>query len=164
MKRALLIGIFLSLFALPAKTDELDEILEYLNKNALSINIVARLLDHNDVEIWNAESSRITVAGRAVNIILVGREVVIDASITAFGSIDKTLILVANGELWISGNPTEGMKYKSFVKSLPVLVGESIILFPFGSDGVAVDDERKIHSVQLEIQLLPYQSETASPE
>ena len=133
--------------------DDLDEILRYLSDKVLSVHITARLLDKDQVIVWDAESSHITNVGKAVNIRLVGSGVVIDSYITPFGNLDETLVLVANGEMWFADGNQEGIRYESFIKSVPVRAGEKVIFFPLG---VAVDSQTNIYTIQLEIQILPY--------
>ena len=133
--------------------DDLDEILKYLSDKVLSVHITARLLDEDQIIVWDAESSHITNMGKAINIRLVGSGVIIDSYITPFGNLDETLVLVANGEMWFSDQRQEGLRYESFIKSMPVKAGEKVIFFPLG---VAVDSQTNIYTVQLEIEILPY--------
>lgn len=151
---------FLLLPTLSAQDEELlEDILDFLQDQALSVHIVIRLLDGDEVNVWDVEFERVTVTGRAVNVRLVGEDIVIDAFLTPFGDIENNLLLVAYGQLWFTSGPDRGLKYESFMKSLPVAPGERIILFPLG---VAVDDETNIYTIQLEIQLLPYKSAGAN--
>lgn len=132
--------------------DDLTDILEFISDKALSVRIRLRLLDKDEEITWDAESDHITVVGRAINIRLVATDVIIDSYITPFGDLEDNLVLVANGEIWFATRE-EGIRYQSFIKSLPVKWGEKIILFPLG---VAVDSETNIYTIQLEIDILPY--------
>ena len=135
--------------------DPLDEILEYFEDKAITVHIVIRLLDNRKVLVWDAEYTEATVAGRALKVRLVGEDVVIEAYVLPFGSIESDLKIVAYGQLWFSEGPDEGIQYESFMKSLPVEPGERVILLPLG--GYAVDSETETYyTIQLEIQLFPY--------
>lgn len=133
---------------------EIEDILRYLKDKIVSVHIITRLIDQDEESVWDAESTQLTVAGRAVKLRLEGEGIVINTSITPFGGIEDTLLLVAQGEVLLSGSEDEGVKYESFLKSLPVEAGEKIIFFPLG---VVVDAETNIYTVQLEIQVFPYQ-------
>lgn len=136
--------------------DDVEDILEFINDKALSVRIRLRLLDRDEEITWDAESSHVTVVGRAVNIRLVSKDMIIDSYITPFGGADDKLVLVANGEIWYS-NPGEknGVRYETFIKSLPVKSGEKVIFFPLG---VAVDSDANIYTIQLEIDIQPYKA------
>lgn len=138
-----------------------EDILEYLEDKAFTVHLVIRLLDANEVIVWDVEHTDVTVAGRALNVRLVGEDIVIDAFLTPFGSLESNLMIVAYGQLWFTGGPEEGVKYESFMKSLPVDPGERVIFFPLG---VAVDADTNIYTIQLEIQLLPYQDDSTGAE
>ena len=153
MKRRAVILLLILLAAAGLRADELDEILKYLSDKVLSVHITARLIDKDQIIVWDAESSHITNVGKAVNIRLVGSGVIIDSYITPFGNLDETLVLVANGEMWFSNSRQEGLRYESFIKSVPVKAGEKVIFFPLG---VAVDSQTNIYTIQLEIEILPY--------
>ena len=153
MKQGAVILLLILLAAAGLHADELDEILKYLSDKVLSVHITARLIDKDQIIVWDAESSHITNVGKAVNIRLVGSGVIIDSYITPFGNLDETLVLVANGEMWFSNNRQEGLRYESFIKSVPVRAGEKVIFFPLG---VAVDSQTNIYTIQLEIEILPY--------
>ena len=154
MKKGVAAILLFLLLAFAVSGDDLEDILRFLSDKVMSVQIKLRLLDQDEEITWDAESTRITVVGRAINIRLVGPSVVIDSYITPFGDIDENLVLVANGEIWFASEAEdEGTRYESFIKSLPVVRGESIIFFPLG---VAVDSDTNIYTIQLEIKLLSY--------
>ena len=154
MKRTVLVALLAFSQIAAATADDLDQILDFLSDKALSVQIRLHLLDKDEEITWNAESTHITVVGRAVNVRLVARDVIIDSYITPFGDFDSNLVLVANGEIWYTNpGPKEGIRYESFIKSLPVRTGEKIIFFPLG---VAVDSDANIYTIQLEIDIQPY--------
>jgi hypothetical protein len=134
--------------------DDVEDMLEFISDKALSVQIRLRLLDKDKEITWDAESAHITVVGRAVNIRLVASDVIIDSYITPFGDLGENLVLVANGEIWYTNPGVEkGIRYESFIKSLPVKTGEKVIFFPLG---VAVDSDTNIYTIQLEIDIRPY--------
>lgn len=135
--------------------DDVDQLFDFLSGKVLSVSIELKLLDGNREISWDAESSHITVVGRSVNVRLVAEELIIDAYITPFGSVDSNLVLVANGEIWFSEKESDnGIRYESFIKSLPVKKDEKVIFFPLG---VAVDSDTNIYTLQMEISIQPYE-------
>ena len=163
MRKRIRIGFLLWILVSPAvfSQDTLSQILEYLTNTALSVHISVRLLGENKEIEWDAESTFVTVSGRAVKVFLVGEDILINAYITPFGDIREKLLLVAYGELVLVGESEETIKYETFLKSLPVDPGESVIFFPLG---IAVDSETNIYTIELEIQLLPYRESEQGAE
>jgi len=156
---ALLLGAVISFYA---AADDVDELLRFISDKVLSVRIKLSLLDKNREITWDAESTHITVVGRSVNLRLVASEMIIDAYITPFGSIDENLVLVANGEIWLSGEEEgNGIRYESFIKSLPIEADEKAIFFPLG---IAVDSETNIYTLQMEISLQPYKEFSTQAE
>jgi hypothetical protein len=158
MVRRALACLAVCLFGYSASADDsdlIDDILDYFQDKAFTVHLVVRLLDDEEVIVWDVEHTDVTVAGRALNVRLVGDDIIIDAFLTPFGSVDSNLMIVAYGQLWFKDRLDEGVKYESFMKSLPVEPGERVIFFPLG---VAVDSNTNIYTIQLEIQLLPYRN------
>ena len=155
MKRAALVFLLgvASLFS--ANADDVDQLLDFISGKVLSVSIELKLLDSNRELSWDAESSHVTVVGRSVNVRLVAEELIIDAYITPFGDFASNLVLVANGEIWFSEQEGENrIRYESFIKSLPVKPDEKVIFFPLG---VAVDSDTNIYTLQMEINIQPYE-------
>jgi hypothetical protein len=154
LKRAALVALLALGRLMTAGADDLDQLLEFIDDKALSVQIKLHLLDQDAEITWDAESTHVTVVGRAVNVRLVASDVIIDSYITPFGDFEGNLMLVANGEIWYTNpGPSEGIRYESFIKSLPVEPGEKVIFFPLG---VAVDSDANIYTIQLEIEIEPY--------
>lgn len=132
-----------------------NELLRYLEENALSMHIVARVKEPGMEELWTTESKKVTVSGRAVQVRLSGENVIIFAELIPYMNSDRTILLVARGEVWAQDSASEGVKYYSTMKSLPVSPGESVIFFPLGR---AMDQQRNIYTIELEISVIPYSS------
>ena len=154
--QCLLLSLLVNLAGSAQEIDPLDEIIDYLRDKSFTVRIAIRLLDGDELIVWDVEHTEVTVAGRALNVRLVGEDIVIDAFITPFGSVETNFMLVAYGQLWVTSGPEEGVRYESFMKSLPVESGERVIFFPLG---VAVDSDTNIYTIELEIQLLPHSNE-----
>jgi len=134
--------------------DDVEELLDFISDKDLSVHISLSLLDKDHEISWDAESTHITVVGRSVNLRLVAKELVIDAYITPFGELGENLVLVANGEIWFSDPENgNGIRYETFIKSLPIETGEKVIFFPLG---VAVDSDTNIYTIQVEISVQPH--------
>ncbi len=143
--------IFLPVFHISGYEDTSN--LKFLEDKTFTVNISIRLISEEQVNIWNTESSKITISGRAVNVKLYGEDILINADITPYLKEDNTILLVAQGEFWISSREEEGVNYYTTMQSLPVESGEKIIFFPLG---LALDSESNIYTIELEIQVMPY--------
>lgn len=137
----------------------LEDPLEYIQDKAVTVYITTRVVGNDRTDIWKAESERLTVSGKSVNVTLNGEDLKVQAHIIPFVHDDGSILLVAKGEVWEShGDKSEDKKYYTTVRSLPVQPGESVIFFPVG---LAVDSEEQIYSIELEIKVKPYNEEQA---
>lgn len=133
--------------------EELGEVLKHLQGKTVSVDINVRIIDEEGESVWNAESRRLTVSGRSVTVTMEGDNIEIHAQIIPFINQDNTILLVAKGEVWIGAGTKEEKEYYSTMKSLPVKAGESIMFFPVG---VAVDTDKNVYSIEMEIKVTPY--------
>lgn len=130
-----------------------DNILQYLEENAINVHIEARVTSPGQSQVWRTESRNVTISGRAVEVKLTGENVIIFADIIPYVNQDRTILLVAKGEVWTQADPAAGVKYYSTMKSLPVRPGESVIFFPLGR---AMDQEQNVYNIELEISVILY--------
>ncbi|MFP4179037.1 MAG: hypothetical protein ACLFNZ_00865 [Spirochaetaceae bacterium] len=133
--------------------EELGEVLKHLQGKTVSVDINVRIIGEEGESVWNAESRRLTVSGRSVTVTMEGDNIEIHAQIIPFINQDNTILLVAKGEVWIGSGTKEEKEYYSTMKSLPVKAGESIMFFPVG---VAVDTDKNVYSIEMEIKVTPY--------
>ncbi len=134
--------------------EELEHVLDYLQKEAVSVDITARITGEKGRNVWDTESRRLTVSGRSVTVSLDGDNIRVVAHIIPFLNEDNSILLVAKGEVWIHSDSQEDTKYYSTMKSLPVKAGESIMFFPVG---VAVDVDKNVYTIEMEIRVSPYE-------
>lgn len=127
--------------------------LDLVKGQALTVNVVARVMQSGHVTVWNMESRKITISGRAVQVRLEGDNVLVVAHLIPYLSTDHTILLVALGQVWAPAQNQKGYKYYSTMKSLPITPGEKVFFFPFG---MAVDQKSNVYTVELEIQVAPY--------
>jgi hypothetical protein len=132
-----------------------DSIFDYLEDNALSVHIEARVTMPGESQVWRTESKNVTISGRAVAVKLTGENIIIFADIIPYVNEDRTILLVAKGEVWTQTDHSSGVKYYSTMKSLPVKPGESVIFFPLGR---AMDQKQNVYTIELEISVVPYSS------
>jgi hypothetical protein len=118
------------------------------------VHILARVVEPDKEDVWLTESRKVTISGRAVQVKLSGENLVIFADIIPYMNADRTILLVAKGQVWAQEEMEEGVKYYSTMKSLPVESGESVLFFPLGR---AMDQQQNIYSIELEITVVPYQ-------
>ena len=142
----------------PIAPEELEEELEYLFDKALRLDISARItsLDGEQV-VWNMDLTRVTLAGRAVQVRLDGSNVTVVAEFTPYVQDDGSLILVAEGRTWLSGEDDEAVRYRTSFKSLPIRLGEPVLFFPLGNRPVTVRrNEPEQFNIELEINVESY--------
>lgn len=134
--------------------EEFRKALEYLQGEAVSVNINARITGQDGKSVWNAESQRLTISGRSVTVTMEGETIKVVANIIPFINDDNTILLVAKGEVWLSTGESRETEYYTTMKSLPVEAGESIMFFPVG---VAVDMEKNVYTIEMEIKVNFYE-------
>ena len=142
----------------PLDPGELKDELESLFDKALQLEISARItsLDGEEV-VWNMDLTRVTLAGRAVQVRLDGSNVTVLAEFTPYVQDDGTLILVAEGRTWLTGEDEDGVRYRTSFKSLPIRLGEPVLFFPLGNRPVTVGrEETEQFNIELEINVVSY--------
>lgn len=142
----------------PLEPEELEEELETLFQDALQLEISARIitLDGEDV-VWNMDLTRVTLAGRAVQVRLDGSNVTVVAEFTPYVQDDGSLILVAEGRTWLSGEDEDAVRYRTSFKSLPIRLGEPVLFFPLGNRPVTVERaSSEQFNIELEINVVSY--------
>lgn len=157
MKRVTLLVVLLFLLVLfPAPSDDLENLLQLIQENAFKINISARVIEDNAVSVWNMEVSRLTIAGKTVNVKLTDENIIVIAHITPYVEDSETITLIAQGQVYLTNPESRKVQYMSTVKSLPVSLGERVIFYPLG-----YSEEKRNNQfvIELEIQVLPYQVE-----
>jgi hypothetical protein len=127
-----------------------------LRDRAVVLNIVARIVEQDQEEIWNSNNSKVTIMGRPVNMKLIGENVVVNVQFTPYQQENGRSLLVAQGQIWINV-PNEGVRYQTTLQSIPMEFGEQIYFFPLGK--VHSDDDA---SIEIRLELRPYQ-ENAEP-
>ncbi|MFO7850143.1 MAG: hypothetical protein R6V67_09310 [Spirochaetia bacterium] len=137
-------------------SEDLRSVFEHLQGRSISVDISVRITGEEGESIWNADSRRLTVSGRSVTVSMEGENIEIDAQIIPFINRDNTILLVAKGEVWVDTEEKEDKEYYSTMKSLPVKAGESIMFFPVG---VAVDNDKNVYTIEMEIKVTPYNAE-----
>jgi len=161
-RRRLTSIVFLFLATVPLFSQDavMDESLALLLEGAFTVNIAARIVDqdHNET-VWNMELTRITVAGKAVEIRMEGRNIVVEAEFTPYRQTNDSLILIAEGRTWITGTDPSDVQYRTSFTTLPIRLGEPVLFLPLGVNRVPVDTERFGRlNIELEVNVEPYQS------
>lgn len=160
MKRFYAIGL-LFIAAATLGANDIENALRLLAEQALSVNIVARITENGEETVWNMEVSRVTISGRAVTLRLDGSNVVALVQFTPYQDRDEGLLLVAQGQTWVSSEFSDDVKYRTSFKSMPISLGEPVVFFPLGArvDDIAVEnDEFGSFNIELEVQVVPYQA------
>jgi hypothetical protein len=126
--RLYLFGAFFLLAANYLRADDQNG----LKGRAVVLDINARVVEQNQVEIWNENHRRITIPGSPVGIRMVGTNVVVVAQFTPYLRKNGQNLLVAQGQIWIE-IPGQGISYQSTVQTIPIDFDDPIYFFPLGS-------------------------------
>jgi hypothetical protein len=141
--------------SLSAQDSSLEEMLPAFKGQAVVINIIARVIENNQQEIFNSVNSRVTIPGRPVGIKLVGSNLVVAVQFTPFFGRGGKNVLVAQGQIWIE-IPNEGIRYQTTLQAIPLEFGEQVYFYPLGS--VTKPEEARI---EVQLELLPYEGKEA---
>ena len=144
------------LFCSPFKgfSQDKDPSIESLLDQALVLKINAKLLTTQSNTSWNFNVARLTIPGRPVVLKLQGNNLQVIIGLTPYRDDPAAdfVVLVIQGEVWITETPGKQAKYLASLKTITVTMGEKINLYPLG---VSASDEKK-YNIELEIQVIPY--------
>lgn len=135
------------------------EALQQLLSKALSVTISARVLPSDtqgETPIWNAESTKLTIPGRSIKVRLDGDNVRIYLLCTPYLQEDGEVLLVAQGQVWLTEPTDREVKYSSTFYSIPLSFGEKVLFFPLGLSS-AEAQSRDYYNIELEIKIVPYE-------
>ncbi|MDR1956136.1 MAG: hypothetical protein LBQ30_04705 [Treponema sp.] len=130
----------------------LEELLPGLKERAVVFDIIARVVEKNQEEVWNSFNSKVTIPGKPVSLKLVGANILVAVQFTPYFRGDK-LLIVAQGQIWVD-IPNQGIQYQTTIQTIPLEFGERIYFFPLGS----VNSEEEAHIV-IQLELHPYPKE-----
>jgi hypothetical protein len=153
MKRLVLILGILLAGAAAGFTEDLEEILEAVDENIYSVHIHARVYESGEISTWDMDVKKFTIAGKKVTVKLEGENVLVVAELTPYVQSDDTVLLVAQGEVWITTPQDEQIKYSSVIKSLPIKHGDKVYFYPLG-----VGKIKDAFIIELEIEVNPYRT------
>ncbi len=140
--------------ASPDPKDALNELLS----RALSVTISARMLPPDAVReapAWNPESTKLTIPGQPIRVRLEGENVRIFLVCTPYLREGGEVLLLAQGQVWLSESPDKDARYYSSFYSIPVSYGEKVLYFPLGIDGRQPAPGGHFN-IEVEIKIVPY--------
>lgn len=132
-----------------------DETFFSILQQVLDVNIAARVSEAGEKAIWTVESSELTIPGRSVNVKLVGKNILVVASFTPYLKENGEIILVAQGQVWISSPVADEIKYLTTLKNIPITLGEKVLFFPLGVRNLE-QEGKNLYNIELEIRVLPF--------
>jgi hypothetical protein len=131
----------------------LEELVPGLKERAIVMDIVSRVVEQNQEEVWNSVNSKVTIPGRPVGIKLVGTNIIIAVQFTPYRQRNGRNMLVAQGQIWLDV-PNQGIRYQTTIETIPLEYGEQIFFFPLGQAS-SPDAPR----IEIQIELHPYTEE-----
>ncbi|MDR2020292.1 MAG: hypothetical protein LBQ14_05935 [Treponema sp.] len=127
-----------------------------LRERAVVLDIVSRIVESNQEEVWNSSNTKITIPGRPVNLKLVGENIVVAVQFTPYLSNNGQYVLVAQGQIWVDV-PNVGIRYQTTIQTIPLEYGEQVYFFPLGK----VNPE---NTARIEIQVMVHPYTEPNPE
>lgn len=155
IKRIFIIVLLVFLAAAYSTADDLHDLLDMLQDNVFSVNVIGRIYDSGEVSSWEMEVTKYTISGRSVSLRLEGKKLVVIANITPYVDEEDGVLLVAQGQVWVDEPGEELVKYSSTMKSLPISLGDKVYFYPLG---LSQNYESEMFILELEIQILPYKN------
>ena len=131
--RRLIPAALLCLATTGVYANDLEEAMRLLSDQALSVHIVARIIEAGEVTVWNMEVSRVTISGRAVSVRLDGSNVVVQVQFTPIQEAGNELKLIARGETWVSHPQSADIQYRTTFRTMPISLGEPVVFLPLGA-------------------------------
>ena len=148
--------------------ETIDEALRELADSAMGVHITARITQGSEQTVWNMDVTRVTISGRAVTVRLDGSNVTVVAKFTPYRDSGDSILLVAQGQTWISRDGTEeAVDYQTAFESMPIQLGETVVFLPLGDNELTMDvetEESTTLNIELEVTVVPYDGETAKNE
>ncbi|GAB1484802.1 hypothetical protein MASR2M78_36200 [Treponema sp.] len=151
------VAFFLAAASLVAQEPSVN-VIPAFRERAVVLDIVARVVERGEAEVWNSENSKVTIPGRPVSLKLVGQNVIVVVQFTPYKRDDGKQVLVAQGQVWVN-TKDEGMRYQTTMQTIPLDFGERVYFFPLGpqtGDGNA--------RIEIQLELRPYKSENPQGE
>ena len=162
MRRASpIIGLLLFLAATAAEAVELDDILQALLDQALTLTITARVVEDGEETVQSYELTRVTISGRAVRLRLEGGNITVFAEFTPY-EVEDGILLVAEGQILLRTADDEEVQYMTSLRSVPLAIGERAVFYPLGRSTFDMDlesDQSGALNIELEVQIAPYNAE-----
>ncbi|MDR3115585.1 MAG: hypothetical protein LBU25_08695 [Treponema sp.] len=158
LRRVTLFGSLLLLATRGAAQEPaLEELLPALKERAVVLDIIARVVEKNQQEVWNSVNSKVTIPGKPVSLKLVGTNILVVVQFTLYFRGDGNKFLVAQGQIWVD-IPNQGIHYQTTIQTIPLEFGEQIYFFPLGS----VDSQDEAH-IEIQLELHPYSKNAKDP-
>lgn len=155
--------VMILLAATAAGAIEIDDVLRAILDQALAVSIVARVTENGRETVTSYELTQVTISGRAVRLRLEGGNLTIVAEFTPYENDDQSILLLAEGQVWLTTPQSETVQYRTSQKSIPIELGETVLFYPLGRTfdvdlhDVEGDDEDQLN-IELQVQVAPYSS------
>ena len=140
-----------------ATTQDPADALQQLLSTAMTVSINARIVPpdpsaNTDAPLWNAESTKLTIPGRSIRVRLEGDGVLIYLICTPYAQEDGTVLLLAQGQVWLSAQTDKESKYSGTYYAIPMTYGTPVFFYPLGVSDT--DTQQKGYfNIEVEIRI-----------
>jgi hypothetical protein len=146
-----------SLLRLFGEDPEPDEKTLKALKNILKLEIEVNLLQQDQKVAWNTKGSKYTIPGKPVNLKIEGNNIKLYGSFTPYYDANGNLVLLAQGQIFISSSSGKEFRYFSYFKSIRAILGDKLVFFPLGFMGGNSSDEST--NIEIDIMISPYNTQ-----
>jgi len=147
--------IFTASVPIYAQDQGMGGMMQGLRRRALVLDISARVLEEEEVVVWNENHRKLAIPGSPVGIKLVGSNIIVVIQFTPF-ILRNGNILVAQGQIWIE-DPEQGIIYYTSIQTIPMEFDEPIYFFPLGTS------QQLDPSIEIILTVNMYDDETLLP-
>jgi hypothetical protein len=126
-----IVYLFISSTPINAQNHPVSEVTQQGLRRPLVLDISARVLEDEQMVVWDESHRKVSIPGSPVGIQLVGSNIVVSVQFTPFIRRQGN-VLVAQGQIWIADSD-RGVAYYTSIQTIPMELGEPISFFPLGS-------------------------------
>jgi hypothetical protein len=108
----------------------LEELIPRLKDRAVVLDINARVVEQNQIVVWDESHQKITIPGRPVGLRLVGDNMAVAVQFTPYLRLKGQNLLVAQCQVWMDSSGRG--RYHTSIQTIPLEFNEPIYFFPLG--------------------------------
>jgi hypothetical protein len=154
LKYFFLLTILLKTYLLfSGEVDTLEQSLKLL-KNVMKVDFEVKLIQPGEINIWKEKITKYTIPGHSILLKVEGTNLKFYGYFTPYTVKDERLLLLAQGQVWLSDAIQKSVRYLTCFKYIHLAVGEKAVFLPLGI--IKSEDMGRVYNIEIEIQIYPY--------